>query len=116
MQDEIRALLKRHCTTLNHEFDELCAALPPVPSPRADLSQAIAVTHKIKGSSGSIGFADISASAAQLEQALKQAALTGRELGAVAMKNLAELEALVRGATPEMSRLYNADFTRFTPL
>lgn len=116
MQEELRALIERHCATLGTEAAAVRACLGRLDDPTADATSVIAegadLAHKIKGSSGSIGFREISQAAQTLEYCLRalcesEAAPTGRELDKA--RTLAtDLEERVAAITPEQSMLYNA--------
>lgn len=70
--------------------------------------EAMGVLHKLKGSSGSIGFADINQSATTLEAGLKQwpDQQDGR-YEAEQMKALKGLAALVNNVQPQHSKLFS---------
>lgn len=113
MQEELRALIARHCRTLEQEMKDVRACLAPMDDPKAPLEpilrEGIELTHKIKGSSGSIGFAEISAAAERLEHYLRELGPALKEVECEqAKQHLGELERLVATARPEASTLYNA--------
>ncbi len=114
MQNELRALVQRHCLTLAEELDTVRQCLTRLDDPRyADaevLEDSIAHAHRIKGSSGSLGFADISTAAALLETHLKALAAlpaVSRESREEISAYLHRLSHLVETATPQNSSLYN---------
>ncbi len=119
MQNEVRALVERHCVTLRSELAEVDVSLEgletkDVPTLMPLLFAGIERVHKIKGSSGSIGFTEISASAAQLEKNLREAyAQEGPDaaLSQTIASDLARLHELVNNVQPEQSRLWNTDFS-----
>lgn len=77
-QDELCALITRHCATLRQEAAAVGEALSgwggddgADGAERGWLTAAIGSAHKIKGSSGSIGFMELSATATELETLLR---------------------------------------------
>ena len=121
MLGEVRALVERHCASLRAELVVIEASLSDLDSyeggvMRQQIGDAIAHAHKIKGSSGSIGFADISASAATLERNLRQAhagSVDDPGVRQTLKDSLSDLSAKVNNVRPESSRLWNADFSSF---
>lgn len=122
MQAEVRKLLITHCATLKREIEEIGTILHGLDqgaSASQDgplLAAGIARAHKIKGSSGSIGFMKVSAAARDLEMALRAAAEStasgaGRT-GTVAQSH-AVLAEVISAVRPEDSRLFAADFSLF---
>ena len=121
MQTKVRQLLVKHCATLKLEIEEIGAivtGLGTSADPRSKgrlLDDGISRAHKMKGSSGSIGFAKVSAAARQLEIDFRAANLpqaqsvTGQKI-AESYSALAELISTVK---PEDSRLFSADFSLF---
>ena len=118
MQQELRALIERHCHTLGDELAALAAELSRLDDPRCDnaevIAEVIAHAHKIKGSSGSIGFASVSAAAALLENHLRGMATLGSasaaQDGAAVWQHLDTLARLVAAIRPEDSSLFNVTF------
>lgn len=122
LQDQLKALIERHCTTLINEADAIGTHIRQLEDASIDsseaISNAIAMAHKIKGSSGSIGFAAISSAAGSLESYLSALASTGMEPTAAQVNTVAglfnELNTLVRTVSPESSTLYNAGIPGLT--
>ncbi len=131
MREQLRALITRHCTTLAHEYEALTACLVRLDAVErevdgsdgssSDLRVLMAVregfelAHKIKGSSGSLGFAAISAAAGELENHLKAVeratvSVTDEEVGKAIKAALGALGELIRDVAPEQSALYNVNF------
>ncbi|HKJ60844.1 MAG TPA: Hpt domain-containing protein [Hyphomicrobiales bacterium] len=75
MQNELRVLIERHCTTIRQYTDliggYLEEGLCDFPASYRALIEAEKIAHQLKGSSGSIGFADVSAAATRLDEQLK---------------------------------------------
>lgn len=115
MQEELRALIERHCATLRAEAAAVRDCLSRLGDPAADTSSVIAegvnLAHKIKGSSGSIGFKEISVAAETLEHYLREldqsgSAPVGSQVDKVVVL-AADLDARVGVIRPEHSMLYN---------
>ena len=123
MQAEILQLLERHCQTLRTEIDELAGRLAWVDGESgpdgARLAEDIARVHKIKGSSGSIGFSDVSTAARDLEFALRKVAEKGAGNPSTRQEIRQCLTAFaekIADTRPEHSRLYALDFSEFDRL
>ena len=121
MQTEVRQLLVRHCATLRQEIEEIGAIVAGLGSGTNGgsqgqlLSDGISRAHKMKGSSGSIGFAKVSAAARQLEADFRAANVPMAPAGAnerIAQSHAA-LAELISTVSPEESRLFSADFSLF---
>lgn len=114
MREELRALIERHCVTIARSTAELATLLKRAPD-NESLTPALAITHEIRGSSGSIGFINVSEAAAELELALK--ALDSESDGPGpwkrAIASLESLEHTTRALRPEHSRLYDSDLSAF---
>ena len=115
MIDQLRKLIARHCETLQREVMEIEQSVTTILSetdPSAEHVQlAIAKAHKLKGGSGTIGFQEISETAAGLERALKMVAeLRGPlpvEVKEEVAKLFARLADLIQTVQPEQSDLFN---------
>jgi hypothetical protein len=74
MQEELRALITRHCGTIAGKVESLAGMVTTLKSNRAHsgetLVMAIALTHEIRGSAGSIGFRDVFKVSSALEESL----------------------------------------------
>lgn len=116
-QTKMRALIETHCETMRHDAETMTDCLSNLDAARPDraaiLAEGVGHAHKIKGSSGSIGFLEISAAAQTLEYHLR--ALERREIApdpaeiARAVELGGDLTARIDDATPEQSSLYNAE-------
>ena len=109
MKDEILALVGRHCETVRRESMEIADLVPPGAAPTAAVRATLAARiHKLKGSSGTIGFKEISTACREIETVLDED--EGRDpdleqdvdLGAA----LARLRDLALTLRPEHSTLY----------
>jgi HPt (histidine-containing phosphotransfer) domain-containing protein len=115
----LRALILRHCATLVERVGALGKIVLSLPNARdcqREIAEGRALAHQITGSSGSIGFDEISALAADLE--CKFLELQGPAQGADRTR-LAEvaslyrkLESAAQATSPEHSRLYNTDLQK----
>ena len=118
MKEQLRALIARHCEALRADlvtFETALTTLADEPEPDTDrLAACIATAHRLKGTSGTVGFDAISTAARDLEMLLRSI-----ESGALAFDGPARemlsarfetLKALAIAAHPEQSRLYNIDF------
>lgn len=115
VREQIRALLARHCTGLLEDVEAIAAVVSAsraeVENEKAALTHAIELTHGIKSASGSLGFHDVSARAAQLEICLKALAAQRGETTQMeqALAEFSALQMLARTLTPQMSTLYDVE-------
>lgn len=118
MIEQLRALIARHCETLTNELSEIEASLNKLEhgdAPVLDvLREGIEKSHKVKGSSGTIGFAEISDLAAELEaflrlQAGKSGAMTSADHVQINAK-FQRLSQAIEQVSPEQSSLFNSQF------
>ncbi len=117
IQEQLRVLLARHCASLSADVDMIARSLSEVLNPNANqavsISNALAVVHQIKGTSGSMGYPALSDAAARLEGCLKdlepRAGYISEGDLQSAMIDLRALEQQARSATPEVSPLYSVD-------
>ncbi len=109
MRERILELVTRHCATLRQEGADIDAFLRAAgPAPDGDARAGIVATaHKLKGSSGSIGFMRVSALAGDIESLLRDAG--DRPLGHPVSQRLAvlhtELQSNIDAISPEQSTL-----------
>jgi CheY-like chemotaxis protein len=112
----LRDLLCRHCAGLAHQTEELEQLLQQGLDPncvsREPLLKARSITHQAKGTSGSVGFPDMSKAAAALDDLLR---VLAEQTGAIspsqaqAAKELfGKFEAEGAACVPERSTLYYA--------
>lgn len=118
MLEQLSALIEKHCTTLTVELESVRNCLDRLDGsdqPVAEvIAEGIGLAHKIKGSSGSIGFPEISAAAALLERHLRSLAELDETLSPAQRDQVFAhydgLARLIRQVSPEASTLYNAQF------
>jgi HPt (histidine-containing phosphotransfer) domain-containing protein len=119
-QEQLRALIRRHHVNLIdqvHGIGELLAQSAATPSDAAALiTKAQAISHQIKGSAGSIGFAEVARAAAVLDGNLKEMRTRPDPIAAEqlqpALQLLDQLRTAAETTSPEESTLYNADISR----
>ncbi len=111
LQDDLRALIVRHCETLKRESEAVADCVTRACGRDGDdlaLASAKAIAHRIKGASGSIGFPLVSTMAAALDDRLR--AVDGRALSPAERTEILERLEDLRGAIailrPESSQLY----------
>ncbi len=115
MQEQLRELITRHCTTLANELAAMDACFANINQPNAEhaaaVKEGIEHAHKIKGSSGSIGFPEISAAAASLEFCFRDIAEHNAVVSPSQKEKLAgcysDLARLIGSVKPQQSTLYN---------
>ena len=112
MQGQLRALIKRHCITLAEQVATIGRLLAEsrCDEKRNSIARAQSVTHQIKGTAGSIGFAAVSSAAEELDDILKllaQEPTASTEQMLVVRELFARLKELSHGAKPELSTLYS---------
>lgn len=111
MHDKMSAILIRHCQTVRLEaeaVDRSFEGLGEEPSDW-DATKATFLLHRIKGSSGSLGFPLVSEAARVLEDRLSDVdfgEIDGPTLAEIARLQL-HLQAQVDAMTPENSTLQN---------
>ncbi|PZX16930.1 Hpt domain-containing protein [Palleronia aestuarii] len=109
MREKILALVTRHCTTLKNEAaaieEAMLGAGPDLANGHRDL---IGRMHKLKGSSGSIGFHRISELCGDIEERLRSCAdrpPSETDLDAIHSRHL-ELQRRIAEVSPEQSSLF----------
>lgn len=121
MQDQLRALITRHCTTIrdyvDHVGDNLAFLAAQEEDADASFHRALELAHQIKGTSGSIGFHELSRLAALFSEYLRtlypvHGAEAVAQTGEV-MKLFSEMSRLAHTLRPQDSSLYDADLSRF---
>ena len=117
---EVRELISGYCPTLNAEIAELGSILQRIDAARSDwkttLADAYEVAHRIKGSTGMIGFSQVSIEARSLELKLRELAsaqLLASEACAELNALFISLKSMAASLRPEDSDLFNTDFTDF---
>lgn len=116
MQDKLNQLIEKHCETVKRSAEALGAILMRVEDgsmpPRAGIEEAEALAHQLKGSSGTIGFHQISRAAAALDDHLKTLCAAQDTVIIAGMGKAAalfvELAHAANTARPRSSALYAA--------
>ena len=115
MQDQLRALISRHCTWLSSQVADIASALSGLSDDPRAIRLAIELTHQITGTSGSMGFAGVSEQAGALENHLldleQQEGLPDGQQCAQILALFSALETASADLQPEMSSLFNADLS-----
>ncbi len=120
MQEQLRTLIERHLANLVEQLATVTRLLTPADGqgalPVAQVIEAQGITHQLKGTAGSMGFADIGVSASALDENLKILKKMPDPIAAAQLKPALELLATLRRiaevTTPKMSMLYNADLSQ----
>lgn len=117
IQEQLRALIARHCATIRHTVEAIGRSLEETADPWSSAGMAVAraeaLAHQLKGSSGSVGFHGVSAAATALDDRLKVLCAADATVIASQMPRVRALyEALQEEAsslTPQSSTLYNVE-------
>lgn len=121
MQDQLNALLERHCKTIKASVTTLGLQLAAIadgsmPEPLAAIGEAEALAHQLKGSTGTAGFHDVCRAATALDDHLKllcRGNAPGIAAGMGEAIRLFEcLDQAARAATPGTSSLYGLEALR----
>ena len=120
MINRLRALIARHCETLKHDLIEIghdVKLITTLGTASSDqVQQAISRAHKLKGGSGTIGFHEVSETAAKLEVALKMVQQLSGPIPEEVLREIksqfSRLAALIRDIEPEQSIMYNVQLPR----
>jgi two-component system, OmpR family, response regulator len=113
----LRDLLGRHCSGLARQTEELEQLLQQGLDPncisREPLLKARSLTHQAKGTSGSVGFPEMSRAAAALNDLLKILSTPARRISPsdveAAKALFGKFKATSEGCKPELSTLYHAN-------
>ena len=122
MQDQLRELIRKHCSTLTQRVGALGEVLQRLPDASEDFASVLhdgrEIAHQITGASGSMGFRAISAAAQLLERYLEELGESGgvppRPAIERVMRLFADLKSTADAATPEGSSLYDADLSHLS--
>ena len=117
MHPALFALIERYCETLAGQMQELDRLLSDFSGNAAngpvDVTEALDLSHRIAGIGGSMGYPDVSETAAALECALSAIEKAGGATGPGAVPEVAallgKLQRAAGGATPEASALHSAN-------
>lgn len=123
MQDVLQTLIEKHCGTLKDYVSQIDTSLARLENETDDhletLSQALELTHKMCGASGSIGFSEVSLAAARLEEVLNvsiEATHCEDEFERNHIfRQFGELKTLIATLVPEQSTLYGFDLASIVP-
>jgi HPt (histidine-containing phosphotransfer) domain-containing protein len=122
MQEQLRCLIERHHTHLHEQIATVGRLLALQNEDRAHwgarVVEAQGITHQLKGTAGSMGFANVGAAANVLDESLKvlkstQDSISPEQLDG-SLVHLETLRRIAEQTTPEMSALYNADLSRLS--
>lgn len=110
MQEQMIALIERHCQTIKQEAVEIDRSLGRLgsSSKEENIDQARYLVHKIKGSSGTLGFLALSQSAQALEDALRV------EISALDTAQIRNLNGVMQGQISGMAPQKSILFDRFS--
>lgn len=120
VQDQLRALLERHCATVRQNVDSIGRMLREVSAPgirpAAAVGRAEALAHQLKGSSGSVGFPEVSSAAKALDDQLKLLCAIGDDTAILSQMAgvhslYDELKRQASAITPQSSTLYDIDLS-----
>jgi HPt (histidine-containing phosphotransfer) domain-containing protein len=120
VQEQLRALIERHLVHLGEQLATVTELLTPQDEtatlPVAQVIEAEGIMHQVKGTAGSMGFAEIGATARALDESLKVIMKRPEPIPAAelvpALEHLGALQRMADGATPAMSALYNVDLSK----
>lgn len=114
MEEQLQALIERHCVTIRKYVDTIGCHLSRIGEP--DLPEAEALTeaenlaHQLKGSSGTIGFHEVSAAATALDDYLKLLCVSNEAITEKMLAKLldlyGDLKNIAEKISPESSTLY----------
>lgn len=116
-QDQMRGILDRHCASLDEQIgaigEKLAKAMLGSEEFLELTQEALSVTHRLAGSSGTLGFQEIGQIALQLEEALDEIVRLDTTPDETRMHNshrlFTRLKEVTGQAKPEDSGLYNLD-------
>lgn len=115
MQEKLRTLISRHCVWLHDTMPALRHNLSPLISHGEADNDAVraakVMSHQIKGSSGSVGFREISDAATMLDGHIGRLMAAETTASPEERERLDELcvslQEIVAVVSPEISALYN---------
>lgn len=117
VQQQVRDLLERYCARLFDQIeilDEMLSNPSGSGAPSSTILEAREITHEMRGTAGSLGFPDIAAAAAALDDDLKRLVEQGCVSAAqlhVSKALFVQLRQIASQATPQGSILYDADLS-----
>ncbi|MDA7948185.1 MAG: Hpt domain-containing protein [Hyphomicrobiaceae bacterium] len=118
--DQLRAILARHCASLPDEVETAAATFAEAvlrrDSYNALTCKVIEIVHKINGSSGSLGFGPLSTAARDFEDALIESRAAETEPDEKQIRSLygllEEMKVVAGRTVPEDSTLYQLDIAQ----
>ncbi len=119
-QEQLRALLRRHHGTIVEQAETVARHFSQGMQDPLSMGRHVTcmldIAHQIKGSSGSMGFREVSAAAAALETQLKalrgEGSVMGREETRAVEGLISDFKRLANEAVPERSALYSVDISK----
>lgn len=120
MQEQLRDLVHRHHANFAEQLaivDRLLRRSEQSGTvTQAQVIEAQAITHQMKGTAGSMGFTEVGTAAAALDDGLKLLKRIPDPIPPAqqqaALELLAILQAVAAKTTPEMSTLFSADLSK----
>lgn len=111
---DLKKLVEKHCRTLNDEVSDVSRCLEQLQPDALNEDETAAllqsIVHRMKGSSGTLGFMEISAAAKSLEQgvmALRSSDTTVTAPDILRLRSMGTtLQGLIRAVRPEDSTIY----------
>jgi HPt (histidine-containing phosphotransfer) domain-containing protein len=117
VQQQVRNLLERYCERLFDQIkilDEVLSNKSNIGAPSSAITGAREITHEMRGTAGSLGFPDIAALGAALDDDLKRLVEQDRISAAqlhVSKALFVELRRIASQANPQKSLLHDADLS-----
>ncbi len=123
VQEELRALIERNYLKLCEQLDAVTRLLvervPASALDPASIAAAQGLTHQLRGAAGTIGFGQLSAAAAELDESLSRLLSDESPVPADRFERclglLVALRRIAEQTTPAMSALYGADLASMVP-
>lgn len=119
VEAQLQALLTRHCVSLADEMTSIGVKLSQVllatESYHELVSETAEMVHRVNGSSGSLGFLELSSAARKFEEALNYFAQSAPSLTDAGIRELhrlfSEMQSKAEQTKPEDSRLFSVDLS-----
>ncbi|MFN0262265.1 Hpt domain-containing protein [Tepidamorphus sp. 3E244] len=113
MTNPLHPLIERHCEWLSETVGEIRLLVANLNTDRQVARRAYELTHEITGSSGTMGFAQVSAAAAVLEEKLKPMSAQPAPYPPFDLLHVQslynDLATASHGVEPRHSSLFNVD-------
>ena len=118
--EQLQALLARHCASLTTEIPLIGAKFSQTMlagDHYGELArETVEMVHKVTGSSGSLGFRELSSAARNFEEALNESAKSGDAAEESQIRGLhhlfSEMQRIAEHTKPEDSHLFGADLSQ----